>query len=122
MTRTALSVVAIACLTSCATPATQVKVPTMTVEQAWRARTTQDFAVGKGTREMKAAPDTKAPFPIISAPDIRLAWVVRWKDSEGNQHYGHWAAIQVEAPKWLLPDGTVDPIDNRGAQQPPASK
>jgi hypothetical protein len=112
--------VALELLAGCATPATQVKVPTMTVEQAWRARTTQDYAVGPSTRIMKPAGQAVAPFPIISAPNIRLAYIKPWKDESGNYHYGHWVAIQIESPKWLLPDGTVDPIDGRGAQSAPA--
>ena len=111
---------ALTVLAGCATPATQVKAPTMTVDQAWRARATQDFAVGPGTRIMKPAVTAIAPFPIISAPNIRLAYIKPWKDESGSYHFGHWVAIQVGTPKWLLPDGTVDPIDGRGAQSAPA--
>ncbi len=103
----------------CATPATQVKVKTMSVEEAWNGSAEHDFSVVK-SREVKPSLTSTPPVPIISAPDVRLAYIVPWKDEAGNYHYGGWVAVQVNSPKWLLPDGSVDPIDGRGAKSSPA--
>jgi hypothetical protein len=106
---------------ACATPATQVKVKTMSVDEAWNAVATHDYSLGAG-RVVKPAMKSALPYPVVSAPDIRLAYVKRWKDADGNYHYGNWVAIQMDPPRWVLPDGTIDPINGAGAPPPPAHR
>ncbi len=104
---TLLSVLMIA---GCATPGDQVKVPTMSVEDAWNQRQQADFGITTSrivTPSMKPA----LPYPVVSAPDIRLAFIKSWIDLTGNRHYGNWVAIQVDNPKWVLPDGSLELIN-----------
>ena len=30
-------------------------------------------------------------------------------DASGNRHFGTWVAMQVRLPRWVLPDGSIDP-------------
>ena len=96
-------------VTGCATPASHVKVPTMTVQEAWNTRSQQDYAVS--SREVKPAQPVGTVFPVVTAPDIRMAYKRPWKDADGNYHYGGWIALYVDQPKWVLPDGSLDPIE-----------
>jgi len=108
-------------LGACTAPGPQVKVPTMSVEQAWTTREPAEFGIATArvvTPSMKAA----RPYPIVSAPDIRLAYIKPWTDEAGNRHYGNWVAIQVDNPKWVLPDGSLEPIDTTQSQSRPAPR
>jgi hypothetical protein len=111
-----VSVPAILCLSflaGCATPAVEVKVPTMSVPEAWNAGTRADV----GTMEARMEPPGAAtpgnaglPYPVVSAPDIRMAYIKPWRDELGNRHFGSWVAIQVNPPRWVSPDGTLERI------------
>ena len=106
---------------ACAAPGDHVKVPTMSVEAAWNAGREADVGMTTSrivTPSMKPA----LPYPIVSAPAIRLAYVKPWTDEAGNRHYGNWVAIQVDHPKWVLPDGTLEPMDNTLPQSRPAPR
>lgn len=119
MKRAVCGLSVIATLAGCATPATTVKVPTMSVQDAWRAGETRDVASLNG-RVVSPAMKAPAPYPVISPPEIRLAYVKPWKDAEGNLHYGNWIAIQLYPARWQLPDGSVDAVDRRGTANAPA--
>ena len=103
------ALVIVTLVSGCAGPASRVKVPTMTVQEAWDARAQQDYAVS--SREVKPALPVGMVFPVVTAPDIRMAYKRPWKDADGNYHYGGWIALYVDQPKWVLPDGTLDPIE-----------
>jgi Type IV conjugative transfer system lipoprotein (TraV) len=98
-----------ALLTGCATPASRVKVTTLSVQEAWNQRANQDYGIA--AREVKPAHPAGSVFPVVSAPDIRMAYMRPWKDDAGNYHYGGWIALYVDPPKWVLPDGSLDPIE-----------
>lgn len=106
-------------LSGCATPAIKVEVPTMTVPEAWNASSRADFG-NAAARITRGQGNRGLPYPVVSAPDIRMAYIKPWKDEFGNRHFGSWVAIQVDPPRWVLPDGTLDSIDSRGAASPPA--
>jgi hypothetical protein len=124
-TRFAGSLIACATLSACATPAASVKVPTMPMGTALdKARTTR-FApepaggslLGSGTAPAPApaAPTPTAgnepPRPIVTAADVRLAYLYEWVDGEGNHHFGSWVAIAVAPPRWILSNGAAVPLD-----------
>jgi len=96
----------------CASPAVDVKVPTMTVPQAWNAAAEADFGDVKAELKPAGAPSAM-PSPVISAPDIRMAYITPWRDELGNRHFGSWVAIQVQAPRWVSPDGRLEPSKQR---------
>ncbi len=95
----------------CATPAVQVKVPTMSVQDAWNAGLRADYS-GIEARLASSAQPSQIPIPVVSAPDIRMVYVKPWKDELGARHFGSWVALQVAAPRWVLPDGRLDAIES----------
>jgi hypothetical protein len=99
-------------LTGCATQASRIKVPTMTVQEAWALREPQDKALNVAARMVRPAHPVATVVPVVSAPDIRLVYQRPWKDEAGHYHYGGWIALYVDAPKWVLPDGSVDPLES----------
>jgi len=101
-------------LGGCATPAVEVKVPTMSVPQAWNAATRADFGVVEARIE-PAQGNAGLPYPVISAPDVRLAYIKPWRDELGNRHFGSWVAIQVDPPRWVSPSGTLEGMGSRRA-------
>jgi len=121
--------IACAALASCATPAVDVKVPTSSMDDAYRASIGAGAAgaavPARGTArivETTIRPDR--PAPIVAAPDIRLAFFYQWVDAEGNLHYPSWVAIPVETFRWVVPalaptDGTL-PLDGSRSQPAPA--
>lgn len=120
---------ACAVLAGCATPAVDVKVPTSSMDEAYRASigtgVTNAAAPARGTArivETTIRPDR--PAPIVAAPDIRLAFFYQWVDAEGNLHYPGWVAIPVETFRWVVPElapanGTL-PLDGSRSQSAPA--
>ena len=108
-------------LTGCVAPGDQVKVPTMSVEDAWNGAQNADFGIST-SRVVSPSLKPALPYPIVSAPDIRLAYIKPWTDAAGNRHYGNWVALQVDNPKWVLPDGTLESMDNTLPQPRPAPR
>lgn len=118
-----------ALLAGCATPAVDVKVPTSSMDEAYRV------SVGAGTSTAAAAARNPArivettirpdrPAPVVAAPDIRLAFIYQWVDAEGSLHYPSWVAIPVETFRWVVPElapanGTL-PLDGSRSQPAPA--
>jgi len=107
-------------IAGCATPASDVRVPTMPMRDALAKARTQPLATaGAATPagEQAAALSTipadgpiAVPRPALAAPDVRLAWLFDWVDAEGNRHYGSWVAIPVTSARWILSDGATVPI------------
>lgn len=124
--RTALGPLACsALLVGCAaTPATDVKVPTMSMEQAYAASraTLSDVAAAPESRIVRAVVAPGRPAPVVVPPDIRLAYVYEWIDAEGSLHYPGWVAIQVEGFKWVMPEAGAVPMDGSVARPPIARK
>ncbi len=112
--RTLSSIVALLGLSACATPAVQIKVPVMTVADAWRGAAGAPQAAEEGTVDARVSRSTDAspaPVPVLSAPDIRMAYIKPWTDAEGNRHFGTWVALQVRPARWVLPDGSLEAPD-----------
>lgn len=121
---------AVLALAGCATPAVKVKVPTATMDEAYRSSVTG--AVSAPSAALGAAPATNSrivettvrpdrPAPIVAAPDIRLAFFYQWIDADGNMHYPNWVAIPVETFRWVVPDlGGTMPLDGSRSQVQPA--
>ncbi len=100
-----LTMVAVAA--GCATPGDQVRVSTMSVEDAWNGKPTTEFTPSV-SKVINPGIKTTPPYPIITSPDIRLAYMKPWTDSDGSRHFGNWIAIQIDNPKWVLPDGSLE--------------
>ncbi len=121
-------------LTGCATPAVDVKVPTSSMDEAYRASVgvgvgsaagTGDGAAPRGTTRIVETPlRPDRPAPIVAAPDIRLAFFYQRVDGEGNLHYPSWVAIPVETFRWVVPEiapaGGTLPLDGSRSQMAPA--
>ena len=110
----------VAALTGCAAPASQIKVPTQSMEDAWKATPMQvDRASdAQAGRLVGAVLRQEQPLPVVSAPDIRMAFFYPAQDAEGNMHYGSWVAIPVDTFKWLMPEGARLPMGPAMNQQP----
>ena len=69
------------------------------------------------TVEHNVAPIERRSLPpalqgtILSTPDVRLAYLYEWIDTDGNKHYGEWVAIPVSNSRWVMSDGTQAPIE-----------
>lgn len=122
--RTAWLVLALLLGGCAATPATDVKVPTMSMEQAFAASraTTAGAPASPESRIVRAVVAPGRPAPVVVPPDIRLAYVYEWIDAEGNLHYPGWVAIQVEGFKWVMPEAGAVPMDGSVSRPPVARK
>jgi hypothetical protein len=111
-------------LAACAIPATQVEVPTMPMRDALelsRSRPPLEPAAGPELPRLVSANLPKgAPRPLLSTPDVRLAYLYEWVDAEGNKHFGEWVAIPVAGFDWIMSDGAHAAIDGSGAESAPA--
>lgn len=101
-----------AMVAGCASTAADVKVPTMSMQQAWSSSgtATLDSSQQVSGRTINALVRQDQPLPIVSAPDIRMAYIYQSTDAEGNMHYGSWVAIPVSSFKWLMPEGAAMPM------------
>lgn len=99
-------------LAGCATSAAEIKVPTVSMEEAWKAGSTQSGRAAEGTpgRLVGAVLRQEQPLPVVSAPDIRMAYIYSAPDAEGNMHYGSWVALPIDTFKWLMPEGVRLPM------------
>jgi hypothetical protein len=113
-------------LGACATPASAVKVPTMPMQEALDrtrdrgASTAADPPPAGSVTAAAGAAAAEPPRPIITMPDVRLAYLYEWVDGEGNRHFGGWVAIAVTPPRWILSDGDSVTIEARPNQPPTA--
>jgi hypothetical protein len=125
VSRSLASAAAALLLGACAVPATDVKVATMPMRSALElSRESSGASVPprKDSVPHLVAADIPpgAPRPLLSAPDVRLAYLYEWVDGEGNKHFGEWVAIPVSGFDWVMSDGLHKPIDGRAAQPAPA--
>jgi len=102
-------------LAACAVPATEVSVPTMPMRQALELAMAEgkmpNQTAGGPARLSAAAAPPGAPQPLLSTPEVRLAYVYEWVDPDGNKHFGEWVAIPIAGFDWLMNDGTRAPVD-----------
>jgi hypothetical protein len=106
------SIIVLTALAGCATSAAEIKVPTTSMEEAWKASSSDsskgaDAATG---RVVGAVLRQDQPLPVVSAPDIRMAYVFPATDADGNMHYGSWVALPIDSFKWLMPEGGKMPM------------
>jgi len=99
-------------LSGCATSANEVKVPTKSMEEAWKATSsTPERAIDPTAgRLVGAVLRQDQPLPIVSAPDIRMAYIFAGPDGEGNMNYGSWVALPIDSFKWIMPEGGKTPM------------
>jgi len=110
-------------LAACATPATEVHVDTMSMHDALdRSRAAARLPLPGRSPAPPPRPSSQAPQPILSAPDIRLAYLYEWIDAEGNKHFGSWVAIPVSGYDWVMLDGSSPPIKGPGGAAAAAHK
>ena len=108
-----------AALGACAHPATDIKVDTMSMQQAlastqpaWQI---QAATLGSGgAARADAVPDAS---PWVTAPTIALAYVYNWIDVQGNRHLGEWVAMAIQGFDWNPEAGQPHP---RGGSNNPA--
>lgn len=110
----------------CAVPATQVEVPTQSMRDAYevaRANSPAPAGPPERTPRLVPAPLPKgAQRPMLSAPDVRLAYLYEWIDIEGNKHFGEWVAIPVAGFDWIMSDGAHQALDGSTGESAPAAE
>jgi len=113
-----------AALAGCAVPATQVEVSTLPMRSAFElARQTSSLSSAPsdpGPRLVPAPLPKGAQRPLLSAPDVRLAYLYEWIDTEGNKHFGEWVAIPVAGFNWIMNDGAHQALDGSTGDAAPA--
>lgn len=99
-------------LSGCASTAAEIKVPTTSMEEAWNSTPVQSSRANDGVqgRVVGAVLRQEQPLPVVSAPDIRMAYIYSAPDAEGNMHYGSWVALPIDTFKWLMPEGARLPM------------
>ncbi len=111
-------------LYGCAIPATQVEIPTLPMQAALDLSRQTAIPVPKAPEPLPrlvAAPIPKgAPRPLLSTPDVRLAFLYEWVDSEGNKHFGEWVAIPVSGFDWIMGDGARESMSGSSGESAPA--
>jgi len=102
-------------LGACAVPATEVAVETMPMQKALEI-SRSDGAMGT-TINHNVPPIEKRTLPpalqgaLLSTPDVRLAYLYEWIDTDGNKHYGEWVAIPISSSRWVMSDGSQTPME-----------
>jgi hypothetical protein len=111
----------------CAVPATEVQVPTMSMRQALDATQASETPI-HARQELApslvpAALPPGAQRPLLSTPDIRLAYLYEWVDEEGDRHFGEWVAIPISGFHWIMSDGSRStlPLAPSGRGEPAQS-
>lgn len=110
-----MAVIAAVLLVACARPATDVQVPTMSMHEALQ-RARAEPPADADLPALLLRPDalqlpSDAPHALLSAPQVRMAYLYDWIDPEGNKHFGEWVAIPVGGLDWIMNDGTRAPLD-----------
>ncbi len=59
---------------------------------------------------------------MLTAPDVRLAYLYEWIDTEGNKHFGEWVAIPVAGFDWIMSDGARQSLDGSTGDVAPAAE
>jgi len=113
-----------AAVAACAIPATQVEVPTLSMRGAFDLAHPSSNAPAdrpEPTPRLVPAPLPKgAQRPMLSSPDVRLAYLYEWIDTEGNKHFGEWVAIPVAGFDWIMSDGAHQALDGSTGEVAPA--
>jgi hypothetical protein len=113
-------------LNACATPATEVEVPTMPMHQALALAQQQGTAGGirldPAAHVLASSVSKGAPRPQLSPPDVRMAYLYEWVDAEGNKHFGEWIAIPIAGFDWIMSDGSRSAVDGSAAETAPAQE
>ena len=106
----------------CAIPATDVQVPTMSMHAALeRARAEPPIVTDLRpvlTRADFVRPQQDQPQTLLSAPQVRLAYLYEWIDTEGNKHFGEWVAIPIGGYDWIMNDGSRARLDGASHDTP----
>lgn len=118
-------VLALACFTlvACGTPPLEVKVPTQSMQDAYRASSggfigsSADAKVE--SRIIRSVVTSDRPVPVVTPPDIRMAYVYAWVDSDGTVHYPSWTGIAVKDFQWVIPSLGTIPMNGSLQQTPP---
>lgn len=101
-------------LASCAIPATELAVPTESMrdalQQARSAHRAESVNEVPLRRPMRSTSPPGAPRPVLAPPDIRMAYLYEWVDTEGNKHFGGWVAIPLVGFDWAMTDGSNPPL------------
>ncbi len=106
----AITTAAAILLSACAVPATQVSVPTMSMDHALKQdrrnsrRVLETAPVMPPRHDDVAGVGSEIPRPMIRPPDIRMAYLYSWVDTEHNKHFGSWVAIPVSDFDWAEGD------------------
>ncbi len=106
----AMTTAAALALSSCAVPATKVSVPTMSMDQALKQarrvslRVLATAPVVSQLHGDAAGTRPEIPRPVIRLPEIRMAYLYSWVDTEHNKHFGSWVAIPVSDFDWIEGD------------------
>jgi len=111
---------------ACATPATQVAVPTESMhdalQQARSVHRTEPYLEAPLHRPALSVGPPGAPRPVLAPPDIRMAYLYEWVDAEGNKHFGGWVAIPLAGFDWVMTDGSNVELDTRPSTNEPGSE
>jgi hypothetical protein len=122
----ALAALAAVLLAGCAVPATQVEVSTLPMRSAFelsRQAASPPAAAADPVPRLVPAPLPRgAQRPLLSAPDVRLAYLYEWIDTEGNKHFGEWVAIPVAGFNWIMNDGAHQALDGSTGDAAPAAE
>jgi hypothetical protein len=107
-------------LGGCAIPATQVAVPTESMrdalQQARSAHQPEPANDAPPHRPLRSAAPPGAPRPMLSPPDVRMAYLYEWIDEERNKHFGGWVAIPLAGFDWVMDDGSSPPVGTPGTE------
>ncbi|HEX7157362.1 MAG TPA: hypothetical protein VF229_09130, partial [Burkholderiaceae bacterium] len=66
---------------------------------------------GRGRHWVHLPGPPGAPRPLLTAPDVRMAYLYEWVDAEGNRHFGGWVAIPLRGFDWVMSDGSRGALD-----------
>jgi hypothetical protein len=91
------------------------------MQDAYAASAASALAGRVSARIVETTVRPERPTPIVSAPDVRLAFIYEWIDNEGNLHFPNWIAIPVEPFKWVLPELGRVPMDGSRSERDPAT-
>ncbi len=75
---------------------------------------------GRGPQLVPGNLPIGAPLPLLSTPEVRMAYLYEWVDGEGNKHFGEWVAIPLGGFDWIMSDGVHATIDGGSGEAAPA--
>jgi hypothetical protein len=126
--RTLGSATAGSLLVGCAIPASRVYVPTESMhealQQARGALRSEPTNEAPPQHSPRSPAPPGAPHPSVAPPEVRMAYLYEWVDSEGNKHFGDWVAIPLGGFDWVMDNGANSKMTPSGvtATEPPPSR